>query len=208
MLYSLRKFMKNEAITLAMTGASGAAYGLRLLEQLIIAEKKVYLLISKPAQIVINMETTLKIPSHPAEIEAILSEYYNAKSGQLQVFGREQWMAPIASGSSVASAMVICPCTSGTLSAIANGLSHNLIERAADVTLKEQRKLILVHRETPLSVINLENMLKLAKIGAVILPANPGFYHNPEKISEIIDFIVARILDHLSVEHDLLARWG
>jgi 4-hydroxy-3-polyprenylbenzoate decarboxylase len=200
--------MSKSAITLAMTGASGAAYGLRLLEQLIIAEKKVYLLISKPAQIVINMETSLKIPSRPAEIQAILSEYYNAKSGQLQVFGREQWLAPIASGSSVASAMVICPCTTGTLSAIASGLSHNLIERAADVTLKEQRKLILVHRETPLSVINLENMLKLAKIGAVILPANPGFYHNPEKISEIIDFIVARILDHLGVEHDLLARWG
>jgi 4-hydroxy-3-polyprenylbenzoate decarboxylase len=200
--------MSESAITLAMTGASGAAYGLRLLEQLIVANKKVYLLISKPAQIVINMETTLKIPSSPAEIQAILTEYYNAKPGQLQVFGREQWMAPIASGSSVTSAMVICPCTSGTLSAIANGLSHNLIERAADVILKEQRKLILVHRETPLSVINLENMLKLAKIGALILPANPGFYHNPEKISEIIDFIVARILDHLSVEHDLLARWG
>ncbi len=104
--------------------------------------------------------------------------------------------------------MVICPCTSGTLAAIASGLSRNLIERAADVILKEQRKLILVHRETPLSVIHIENMLRLAKMGTLILPANPGFYHHPQNLNDMIDFIVARILDHLEIEHDLLPRWG
>lgn len=154
-------------ITLAMTGASGAAYGLRLLEQLIVAQQGVYLLVSAPAQIVINMETDLKLPSRPTEMQALLSERYQAAPGQLQVFGREQWTAPIASGSAVPKAMVVCPCSSGTLAAIASGLSRNLIERAADVVLKEQRKLILVHRETPLSVIHLENMLRLAKLGTL-----------------------------------------
>ena len=196
------------AITLAMTGASGAQYGLRLLEQLIIAKQTVYLLVSAPAQIVIGMETDLKLPSRPSEMQAILTERYHIAPGQLQVFGREQWTAPIASGSAVPRAMVICPCTSGTLAAIANGFSRSLIERAADVILKEQRKLILVHRETPLSVIHLENMLRLAKLGALILPANPGFYYQPKGINDIVDFIVARILDHLELEHTLLPAWG
>jgi len=196
------------AITLAMTGASGAQYGLRLLEQLIIAKQTVYLLVSAPAQIVIGMETDLKLPSRPSEMQAILTERYHIAPGQLQVFGREQWTAPIASGSAVPRAMVICPCTNGTLAAIANGFSRSLIERAADVILKEQRKLILVHRETPLSVIHLENMLRLAKLGALILPANPGFYHQPKGINDIVDFIVARILDHLELEHTLLPTWG
>ncbi|EDN68025.1 3-octaprenyl-4-hydroxybenzoate carboxy-lyase [Beggiatoa sp. PS] len=196
------------AITLAMTGASGAQYGLRLLEQLIIAKQTVYLLVSAPAQIVIGMETDLKLPSRPSEMQAILTERYHIAPGQLQVFGREQWTAPIASGSAVPRAMVICPCTNGTLAAIANGFSRSLIERAADVILKEQRKLILVHRETPLSVIHLENMLRLAKLGALILPANPGFYHQPKDINDIVDFIVARILDHLELEHTLLPAWG
>ncbi len=195
-------------ITLAMTGASGAAYGLRLLEQLIVAQQKVYMLLSAPAQIVISMETDLKLPSRPTEVQAVLSERYQAAPEQLQVFGREQWTAPIASGSAVSRAMVVCPCTSGTLAAIANGLSRNLIERAADVVLKEQRKLILVHRETPLSMIHLENMLRLAKLGALILPANPGFYHHPHKVNDLVDFIVARILDHLEVAHTLLPPWG
>lgn len=198
----------NSAITLAMTGASGAQYGLRLLEQLIIAQQTVYLLVSAPAQIVIGMETDLKLPSRPSEIQAYLTERFKASQGQLQVFGREQWTAPIASGSAVPRAMVICPCTSGTLAAIANGFSRSLIERAADVVLKEQRKLILVHRETPLSVIHLENMLRLAKLGTLILPANPGFYHHPNHINDIIDFIVARILDHLDIAHTLLPVWG
>jgi 4-hydroxy-3-polyprenylbenzoate decarboxylase len=136
-------------------------------------------------------------------MQALLSERYQAASGQLQVFGREQWTAPIASGSAVPKAMVICPCTSGTLATIASGLSRNLIERAADVVL-----MILVHRETPLSVIHLENMLRLAKLGALILPANPGFYHQPHSVNDLVDFIVARILDHLDIVHTLLLPWG
>ncbi len=197
-----------KTITLAMTGASGAAYGLRLLEQLIKAQETVYLLVSTPARIVINMETDLKLPSATTAIQALLSERYQAAPGQLHVFGRDQWTAPIASGSAVSRAMVICPCTSGTLAMIANGLSRNLIERAADVVLKEQRKLIVVHRETPLSVIHLENLLRLAKMGTLVLPANPGFYHHPRNINDIVDFIVARILDHLDITHTLLSPWG
>jgi flavin prenyltransferase len=141
-------------------------------------------------------------------MQAFLSERYQAAPGQLHVFGREDWTAPIASGSAVPRAMVVCPCTSGTLAAIASGLSRNLIERSADVVLKEQRKLILVHRETPLSVIHLENMLRLAKLGALMLPANPGFYHRPTCVSDLVDFIVARVLDHLEIAHSLLPRWG
>jgi 4-hydroxy-3-polyprenylbenzoate decarboxylase len=196
------------AITLAITGASGAVYGLRLLEQLILAKQIVYLLVSAPAQIVIDMETDLKLPLHPTAIQTYLSERYHAAPEQLHVFGREEWTAPVASGSAAPQAMVICPCTNGTLAALANGLSRSLIERAADVILKEQRKLILVHRETPLSVIQLENMLRLAKSGALILPANPGFYHRPENVNDIVDFIVARVLDHLSITHCLLQPWG
>ena len=200
--------MSRNAIALAMTGASGAAYGLRLLECLIKAEQQVYLMLSAPAQVVIGMETDLKLPGRPAEIEDQLATRYKAKPGQLAVFGREQWTAPVASGSSAPRAMVVCPCTSGTLAAIAQGGSDDLLERAADVVLKENRKLILVHREMPLSVIHLENMLKLARMGVTIMPANPGFYHQPQAISDLVDFVVARILDHLDIEHALGPRWG
>jgi len=198
----------NKVITLAMTGASGAAYGLRLLEQLIIAKRQVYFLVSEPARLVIDLEIDFKLPVNPTAIQEFLTERYQAAPNQLQVFGSNQWNAPIASGSSVSQAMVVCPCTSSTLAAIANGLSQNLLERAADVVLKERQKLILVHRETPLSEIHLENMLRLTKMGAVILPANPGFYHHPKTIDDIVDFVVARICDHLAVEHNLLERWG
>ena len=195
-------------ITVAITGASGAAYGLRLIQQLLAAQQTVHLLISNPAQTVINTETALNLPTHFTEIEAFLTTHFAAAPGQLQLFGLEQWTAPFASGSAAPKAMVICPCSSGTLAAIANGLSRNLIDRAADVVLKERRKLILVHRETPLSIIHLENMLRLAKMGALILPASPGFYHKPHNIADLIDFIVARILDHLELEHNLQPRWG
>lgn len=200
--------MAQPRITLAMTGASGAAYGLRLLEQLLRAHCHVYLVLSAPAQVVIKMETDLRLPARAADIQAVLSERYQATEGQLEVFGREQWTAPIASGSAAPQAMVVCPCTVGTLSALASGSSRNLIERAADVMLKEHRKLILVVRETPFSVIHLENMLRLARVGAVIMPANPAFYQRPENIAELVDFMVARILDHLGIEHELQQRWG
>ena len=128
--------------------------------------------------------------------------------GTLDVYGREEWFAPVASGSNPPDAMVVCPCSMGTLAAIAQGLAGNLIERAADVALKERRTLILVPRETPFSAIHLENMLRLAHAGAVILPPNPGFYHHPQSVAAMVDFVVARILDHLGVPHALMQRWG
>ena len=191
-----------------MTGASGAQYGLRLLEFLLQNGHRVYLLMSRPAQVVVNMETEHRLPGRASEIQAYFSDLYGAQPGQLQVFEREQWAAPIASGSGVADATVVCPCTTGTLSAIACGSSRNLIERAADVCLKERKKLILVVRETPFSEIHLENMLKLARMGVIIMPANPGFYQRPASVQELVDFMVARVLDHLGIPHTLLPRWG
>ena len=195
-------------ITLAYTGASGMPYGIRLLEMLLKSGNRVYLLYSQVAQIVAQQEMNLALPSRTKEVEQLFNQRFNATEGQLRVFGREEWFAPVASGSNPADAMVVCPCTMGTMAAIAAGLSQNLIERAADVMLKENRKLILVPRETPFSVIHLENMLKLARSGAVILPANPGFYHHPETVQEVVDFIVARTLDHLDIPHTLMPRWG
>jgi len=196
------------SVTLAFTGASGMAYGVRLLECLLRANVEVGLIYSQVAQVVAAQELDLALPARPREVEALFAERFGAAPGQLRVYGREQWFAPIASGSSAADAMVVCPCTMGTLAAIAAGMSDNLIERAADVALKEQRKLILVPRETPFSVIHLENMLKLARVSAVILAANPGFYHRPQSVAEVVDFVVARILDHLGIENDLMPRWG
>ncbi len=197
-----------EPITLAITGASGSAYGLRLLQSLLDARRRVYLLLSRPGQLVIKMEQGLDLPSTPTDIQIFFTEYFQAQEGQLQVFGREQWTAPVASGSNPAEAMVVCPCTTSTLSSVACGASNNLLERAADVMLKEQRKLILVVRETPLSAIHLENMLKLARLGVVIMPACPGFYNQPQTVEEIIDFMVARVLDQLGIQHGLAPRWG
>lgn len=196
------------SVTLAWTGASGMPYGMRLLQCLLQADISVYLLVSSAAHIVSRQELALSLPSRANELEALLSARYTAQPGQLRVFGREEWFAPVASGSNPADAMVICPCTMGTLAAIAQGMSDNLIERAADVSIKEQRRLILVPRETPYSAIHLENMLKLARLGVVILPPNPGFYHHPQTIEDLVDFIVARILDQLHIPHQLMARWG
>ena len=195
-------------IAVAITGASGSAYGLRLVECLLEAGRQVYLMISKAGETVLSMETGLELPADPKQAQALLSERFSAKEGQLQLFGREEWTAPVASGSNPPQAMVVCPCTAGTLSAIATGASNNLMERAADVMLKEQRKLILVVRETPLSAIHLENMLKLAQLGVLIMPASPGFYNQPQQVEELVDFMVARVLDHLGVEHQMMGRWG
>jgi len=195
-------------VTLALSGASGMAYGLRLLECLLAADLQVYLLVSQAAHIVAKQELGVVLPARAGDLERQLSEGLNARTGQLRVFGREDWNAPVASGSNPADAMVVCPCSMGTLAAIAHGLSDNLIERAADVMLKEQRKLILVPREAPFSTLHLENMLALSRMNAVILPANPGFYHQPESVADIVDFVVARILDQLGIQHDLMARWG
>lgn len=195
-------------IALAMTGASGAQYGLRLLECLINADIHVYLMLSKPAHVVIGMETDVSLPSRASEIANVLSELYAAAPGQIEVLGEQQWTAPIASGSGVPEAMVICPCTTGTLSAVAVGSSRSLMERAADVVLKERRRLILVLRETPLSEIHLENMLRLTRMGALMMPANPGFYHRPRNTQDLVDFMVARVLDQLFIPQTLLPPWG
>jgi flavin prenyltransferase len=172
------------------------------------AEARIFLLYSQAAHLVAKQELDLVLPPRPAEAERLFAERFGAKAGQIRAFGRDDWFAPVASGSNPADAMVICPCTTGTLAAVAMGLSDSLIERAADVMLKEGRKLILVPRETPFSVLHLENMLALARAGAVVLPANPGFYHRPKSIEDLVDFIVARILDHVGVPNKLAGRWG
>ena len=199
---------KQDPIAVALTGASGIQYGLRLIECLLDAQRRVYLMASQAAQVVVNMETDLRLPGRPEEMQAYLSEHFGAQQGQLEVFGRQQWTAPVASGSNPPEAVVICPCTTGTLASVANGICDDLIDRAADVALKEGRKLILVVRETPFSTIHLENMLRLAQAGAIIMPANPGFYFRPQSVEDVVDFMVARVLDHLGVEHQLSARWG
>jgi 4-hydroxy-3-polyprenylbenzoate decarboxylase len=197
-----------KTITVALTGASGSQYGLRLVECLLAAGIRVYLLISQAGQVVLKMEADLEVPARPAEAEIFFLDHFKAQPGQLRVFGRQQWTAPVASGSNPPDAMVICPCTTGTLASIAAGVSTSLIDRAADVTMKESRKLILVIRETPFTAIHLDNMLRLARAGAVIMPANPGFYFKPTRVVELVDFMVARILDHLGVPHRLIPRWG
>lgn len=197
-----------QPVAVAITGASGSAYALRLIECLIEGGERVDLMISQAGQIVLKMESDLEVPAQPKEAEQFLSDHFKASPGQLRVFGRQQWMAPVASGSNPPRAMVVCPCTTGTLSAIACGASNDLLERAADVVLKERRRLVLVVRETPFSDIHLENMLRLSRMGAVIMPANPGFYHKPQSIEEVVDFMVARILDQLEIPHTLMRRWG
>jgi 4-hydroxy-3-polyprenylbenzoate decarboxylase len=197
-----------KTVAVAITGASGTQYGLRLTECLIRAGVRVYLMVTQAAQVVLKMEADVDVPARPAEAEELFSQRFNALPGQLRVFGRQQWTAPVASGTNPPDAMVVCPCTTGTLATIASGMSQDLIDRAADVALKEGRKLILVIRETPFTAIHLENMLRLARAGAVIMPANPGFYFKPNTVEEIVDFMVARVLDHLDVPHTLIQRWG
>ena len=195
-------------ICLAITGASGVQYSFRLLQLLLQNNIRVYLMISKAAQVVISMETDIKLGSRTGDMQKQLCELYQCDGSQLQVFGEQEWTAPPASGNNAIDSMVVCPCSMGALSAIATGASNNLIERAADVILKERRKLVLVPRETPYSAIHLENMLKLSRMGAVIVDANPGFYNAPASIDDLVDFVVAKILDQLQVEHALVPRWG
>ena len=195
-------------IALGITGASGVQYSFRLLEQLLKADCKVYLMISKAAQVVIGMETDLSLPGRVSDIQKYLTETFQASENQLQVFGEDEWTSPVASGSNNVNAMVVCPCSMGALSAIACGASNNLLERAADVTLKERKKLIIVPRESPYSDIHLENMLKLSRMDAVIVDANPGFYNRPKSVDDIVDFVVAKILGQLGLEHELQPKWG
>ena len=197
-----------ETITLAFSGASGAPYGLRLLEVLLAQHFRVYVLISSAARVVLDTESNIKLSGNEDKATEQLSALFNASEGQLQVFGKDNWFSPVASGSAAPKKMIVCPCSAGSVSAISMGASDNLLERAADVVIKERGQLILVPRETPFSEIHLENMLKLAKLGVTIMPAAPGFYHQPKSISDLVDFMVARILDHLNIEHTLTKRWG
>jgi len=195
-------------VVLAMTGASGSAYGLLLLKTLLQSGCQVSLMVSTPGRMVIQSECGLALPSRTTEITRQLEKHLECDTSNLKVYGREDWSAPVASGSNAPDAMVVCPCTTGTLASIASGLSRTLIERAADVVIKETRTLILVVRETPFSLIHIDNMKKLALAGVVIMPANPGFYHQPETIEDLVRYMVARIMDHLNIEHTLFPRWG
>ncbi|RYV03422.1 aromatic acid decarboxylase [Shewanella sp. OPT22] len=195
-------------ISIAWTGASGAPYGLKLVQCLLQADFRVFLMISSAARVVLATEENIKLSGSPDKSQQQLNQYFDSQKGELVVLGKEDWFSPPASGSAAPKQMVICPCSTGTLAAVATGMSNSLLERAADVVLKERGQLLLVPRETPFSTIHLEHMLSLSKNGATILPAAPGFYHDPKSISDLVDFLVARILDHLNVEHTLTKRWG
>lgn len=195
-------------ITLAFAGASGAQYGLRLLQELIIAKYQVSLVFSTAGLMVIHDEAGLKLGTNTKKIEEFFTQHYHAEPGQIEVYGKDQWSSKLASGGGAPRTMVVCPCSTGCLSRIATGASQNLLERAADVVIKEQGKLILVVREMPLSIIHLENMLILARCGVCIMPASPGFYFNPQSVEDIVDFVVARILDQIGVKNSLCERWG
>jgi len=148
------------------------------------------------------------LPGRTAEQTRHLTALYKARDGQIRVFGDEEWSSPVASGSGAPHRMVVCPASMATVSAIATGASENLLERAADVVIKERGNLVIVPRETPFSAIHLENMLKLARLDVTILPANPGFYHRPQRVEDLIDFVVMRICDQIGVATELLPRWG
>ncbi|MEO5378982.1 MAG: UbiX family flavin prenyltransferase [Magnetococcus sp. DMHC-6] len=197
--------LQNSPITVAMTGASGAWYGLRLLEGLLAARQRIDLLISDAALTVLEHECRLGwMTTDLARRQEQILSYFMVGEDKIRHYGNTDWFAPMATGSGKVSKMVICPCSMGTLAAIAHGLSDNLIERAADVVIKERGQLIIVPRETPFSAIHLENMLTLAKLGVTILPACPGFYQGPETIRDLVDFIVARILSQLGIRHGII----
>ena len=195
-------------ITVAITGASGAPYALRLIECLVAANHQVYILMSSAARVVFDAEMAIKLPGSPDALSAFFTERFNAKPEQIIAFGKEQWFSPVASGSAAPKQMVVCPCSTGTLAAISQGMSDNLIERAADVVIKERGQLIRVPRETPFSSIHLQNMLSLSQQGVTIMPAAPGFYHNPQSVEDLLDFMVGRILDHLGIDQSIMPRWG
>jgi len=192
----------------AISGASGTPYALRLLQVLIKGSHSVFLSISGDGLSILKDETGLMLKGSETDIQFALEKHLDAKEGQISYFDEDNMYAVIASGSNKVDAMVVIPCSMKTLSAIAHGYASTLIERAADVTLKEQRKLIIVPRETPLSTIHLRNMLTLSELGCSIIPAMPAFYHHPKKITDMVDFIVGRVLDSLGIENDLSPRWG
>lgn len=194
--------------TIAITGASGAPYAHRLLQTLVKAGHSIYLSISGDGLSILNDETELKLKGSETDIQYALEKHFEAREGQITYFDEGYMYAPIASGSVKVDAMVVVPCSMKTVAAIANGYASTLIERAADVTLKEKRRLILVPRETPLSAVHLRNMLTAAELGCHIIPAMPAFYHHPKHVSDMVDFIAGRVLDSMGIENDLAPRWG
>jgi 4-hydroxy-3-polyprenylbenzoate decarboxylase len=200
------------AYIVALTGASGAIYGIRLVEELLERGDDVELIISPSAFLILEEELALKLKG--SDVEKAVGRYFKKRGlkagagrGTLLYIPYDDITSPLASGSALRHAMVICPCSMGTLARVASGISGNLIERAADCVLKEKGRLVLVPRETPLSPIHLENMLKLARMGVTILPAMPGFYHHPGTVDEMVDFVVGKVLDTLGIENDLFKRW-
>lgn len=197
-----------KTVTLAFTGASGLPYGLRLLRCLLEADIEVWLLCSQAARVVAQQECDLILSAQADTCRAALLTHLGLPEDcLLRVFGRDEWFAPPASGSNPADAMVICPASMGTVAAVANGMADHLLERAADVCIKEGLPLIMVPRETPFSALHLENLLKLSRLGVCILPPAAGFYTKPQTIDDMIDFVVSRILDQLGVANDLIPRW-
>jgi len=199
--------MADAPLVLGITGASGAAYAVRLLEVLLEAGREVHLAISPSGQAVIGEELGRRIDLDAFRIEDLLGGKDPA-AGRLHYHHHKNLMAPIASGSFLTRGMVICPCSGSTLSAVAHSMGENLIHRAAEVHLKERRQLVVVPRETPLSLPQLRNMQAIHEAGAVVLPASPGFYHGAETIADLVDFVVARICDQLGVANALVRRWG
>lgn len=194
-------------VTLAITGASGAPYARRLLQTLLDQDHHVHLLVSKAAFMVMATEEDDPWPSNHSKLHDYIRDNMSS-NGTLSIYGKEDWMSPVASGSGAPSTMIVCPCSTGTLASIATGQCDNLIERAADVVLKETGTLVLIVRETPLSEIHLQNMLAAKRAGAVILPASPGFYNQPKSLDDVIDFVVARALKAAGFEQTLLKPWG
>lgn len=194
--------------TIAITGASGAPYAVRLLQILIQGGHNVYLSISGDGLKIVSDETGVLLKGSETDIQHIFERQFDAREGQLRFFDEDNMYTPIASGSAAVDGMVVIPCSMKALSSIAHGFASNLIERAADVMIKEQRKLIIVPREMPLSAIHLRNMLTLSELGCQIIPAMPAFYHHPKRIQDMVDFVVGRVLDNLGVENELAPRWG
>ena len=199
--------MFSEKITLAVTGASGSGYFLHLLQALVDKNCQVYLLLSDAAKIVLKTEVNEDWPVEIASLNLFLQKRFKSKEQQIIALASKDWFSPVASGSSAPKKMVICPCSCGTLASIAQGLSNNLIERSADVLLKERGQLIIMPRETPFSTIHLRNMLTLSELGVTVMPLAPGFYHQPKTISDLQGFMVARVLDHLNISHDISKKW-
>ncbi len=195
-------------IVVSMTGASGAAYGLRLIQRLAAVGVKQHLLFSDAARVVLKQEVDLCLPDEPAQLVQALAKHLNISSELLKSYHLSDWFSPVASGSAGIRHMVVIPCSMGSLARIAGGISDNLLERAADVMLKERGHLILVPRETPLSSIHLEHMLKLSHMGVDMIPAMPGFYHRPESVDELVNFVVDRVMDHLDIDDGGSKRWG